>query len=105
MNVERLVELLPEEKRGVFRTQYAEQRKSAFVGFLIAVFFGGIGLHAAYFGKPVHMIAWILVSVVVGAATFGVGLIFVWLVAMADGIFGAGRANKALANELYATFK
>ena len=105
MDIKKIVALLPEEKQSIFRAQYAERSKSAIVGFFIALFFGLIGLHAAYFGKPVHMIAWILVSIVIGTATFGTGLFFVWLVAIVDGIFGAWRANKSLANELYATFK
>ena len=105
MDIERLVALLPEEKQSIFRSQYEAKRKSAAIGFLIALFFGGLGLHAAYFGKPVHMIAWILVSIAVALTTAGWGVIIVWLVAIMDGIFGAERANQSLANELYATFK
>ena len=99
-----LHELLPPEKRPIFEQRFFEQKKSGWVGFIIAFLVGGLGGHMLYYRNGWGFAIYLLITLSLALTAFPL-IFIVWIVAMFHGALGADTANKKVADDIYATLK
>lgn len=79
-----------EEKRTVI---IVDRQKSLGLAFLLAFFFGPLGLlYASVTGGIVMLILGVIIALI----TFGVGLIFVWIGSVIWAVVAVNNANKSI---------
>ena len=100
-----LHELLPPEKRPIFQQRFFEQKKSGWVGFIIAFFLGNFGAHMLYYRNGWGFAIYLLITLVLIFIFWWPFNLIVWIVAMIHGALGADTANKKIADSIYATLK
>ena len=107
--VKHLHDRLPPENHPIFKQNFSDQKKSGWIGFLIALFLGNFGIHMLYFRNGWGCFSYIMISigVVILFDPFYETLliIIVWVVSMFHGALGAGAVNRKIADSIYATLK
>lgn len=68
-------------------------KKSQIVGLLLTFFFGPLGL---FYSSTAAGIAMVIVSIVVGSATFFLGVLFLWPLFMLLSVYTVHRHNRGV---------
>ncbi len=70
--------------------------KSQIVQFFLCLFFGPLGL---FYSSLSGALVWLVVVIVVGGFTFGVGALFIWPFIILTGMFTVHRHNRGVKAE------
>ncbi len=67
--------------------------KSQLVQFLLALFFGPLGL---FYSSTAAALFWIILAIVIGFVTLGLGFVGIWLLSIVTGFFTVSGYNQRM---------